>query len=75
MEKNNFTIFRRTAFIFVSLKTKKTIMKKLLASVFIVAFFSQIILAQDNAIRPAAVGISFFFNDFTTPRRVRAGSL
>ncbi|MGN6401717.1 MAG: hypothetical protein ACTHMD_14775 [Flavisolibacter sp.] len=50
-------------------------MKKLLASVFIIAFFSQIILAQDNAIRPAAVGISFFFDDFTTPQRIRAGSL
>jgi OmpA-OmpF porin, OOP family len=50
-------------------------MKKLLASFFTIAFISQITLAQDNAIRPPAIGVSFFFNDFTTPQRIRTGSL
>jgi len=31
--------------------------------------------AQNNSIRPPAIGVSFFFNDFTTPQRIRTGSL
>lgn len=50
-------------------------MKKLLASFFTVLFFCQVALAQDDAIRPPAIGVSFFFNDFTTPQRIRTGSL
>jgi OOP family OmpA-OmpF porin len=50
-------------------------MKKLLASFFTLALINQITLAQDNAIRPPAIGVSFFFNDFTTPQRIRTGSL
>jgi outer membrane protein OmpA-like peptidoglycan-associated protein len=32
-------------------------------------------MAQDDEIRPAAIGVSFILNDFTTADRIRSGSL
>lgn len=49
-------------------------MRKMLASLIFI-LFAQIIFAQNNSIRPPAIGISFFFNDFVTPQRIRSGSL
>ena len=49
-------------------------MRKMLASLIFI-LFAQIICAQNNSIRPPALGISFFFNDFVTPQRIRSGSL
>lgn len=51
-------------------------MKKILAvlvalSVFVPASFGQ----QDPELRPAAIGVSFFLNDFVTPERIRSTSL
>ena len=30
---------------------------------------------QDGPVRPPAIGVSFFFNDFTTPERIRSSSI
>jgi OmpA-OmpF porin, OOP family len=46
-------------------------MKKILASIIFVFFFSGLTWAQNNEIRPASVGVSFFFNDFSTPQKIR----
>ncbi|MGZ3839511.1 MAG: hypothetical protein ACXVBR_07920 [Flavisolibacter sp.] len=50
-------------------------MKKLFASVLFSLPFAFFGRAQDNTIRPPAIGVSFFFNDFVTPQRIRSGSL
>jgi hypothetical protein len=50
-------------------------MKRILTFLILTVSFINGSFAQDNAIRPAALGISFFFNDFTTPQRIRTGSL
>lgn len=49
-------------------------MRKMLASLIFI-LCAQIIFAQNSSIRPPAIGISFFFNDFVTPQRIRSGSL
>jgi OmpA-OmpF porin, OOP family len=50
-------------------------MKKILASLIFLLTFSGVTWSQNNEIRPAAIGVSFFFNDFTTPQRIRNSSL
>jgi OmpA-OmpF porin, OOP family len=50
-------------------------MKKVAASLLIIASIFQSVSAQENNIRPKAIGVSFFFNDFVTPQRIRQGSL
>lgn len=50
-------------------------MKKVLGSVIFVLLFSNFSNAQESELRTPAVGVSFFFNDFTTPQRIRSGSL
>ncbi|HEU0112804.1 MAG TPA: hypothetical protein VFQ73_18155 [Flavisolibacter sp.] len=50
-------------------------MKKFLASLILIACFSQDSWSQDSLIRPRAIGVSFFFNDFLTARRIRSTSL
>jgi len=50
-------------------------MKKVAASLLIIGSFFQSVSAQENNIRPKAIGVSFFFNDFVTPQRIRQGSL
>lgn len=50
-------------------------MKKLFASFVFIFSLSQICLAQNSAVRPPAIGVSFFFNDFVTPQRIRSGTL
>jgi hypothetical protein len=50
-------------------------MNKLLTFVVVLLLAVQGATAQKPTLRPAAVGISFFFNDFTTPNRIRTSSL
>lgn len=50
-------------------------MKKVAASLLIIGSLFQSVSAQENNIRPKAIGVSFFFNDFVTPQRIRQGSL
>lgn len=49
-------------------------MKKILAVLLALSAFVQSGIGQDD-IRPAAVGISFFLNDFSTPQKIRSSSL
>lgn len=50
-------------------------MKKILAMFLAVSCLAQSVFAQDDEIRPAAIGISFILNDYTTPQRIRNTSL
>ena len=50
-------------------------MKKILVVIMALGLLDQAGLAQDPEIRPAAVGISFFFNDYLTASRIRSTSL
>src|SRR4249920_812128 len=50
-------------------------MKKVLAVFLALCLIVPAGFAQDDEIRPAAVGISFILNDFTTPERIRSTSL
>src|SRR5437763_7423330 len=50
-------------------------MKKILASLFLFSFLSTFVHAQDNGIRPQAIGVSFFLNDFSSAERLRTTSL
>jgi OOP family OmpA-OmpF porin len=50
-------------------------MKKILASLFLFSFLLPIVHAQDNSVRPQALGVSFFLNDFSSAERLRTTSL
>ena len=50
-------------------------MRKTLALLILIVSFTQTIWAQNNSVRPPAIGVSFFFNDFITPQRIRSGTL
>src|ERR1700694_2134787 len=49
-------------------------MKNVIASLSVLTLLSQNLRAQDEGVRPAAVGISFLLNDFTTAQRIRTSS-
>ena len=61
--------------IFVLLKTKLIVMKKIIAALFAISLLAPALYGQDDEIRPPALGISFFLNDFTTASRIRTSSL
>jgi OOP family OmpA-OmpF porin len=50
-------------------------MRNALASLFLLCLISTTAVAQNNNIRPKAIGVSFILNDFTTPQRIRSTSL
>ncbi|HEY1112827.1 MAG TPA: thrombospondin type 3 repeat-containing protein, partial [Chitinophagaceae bacterium] len=51
-------------------------MKKFLVTLMILSLGFTDCLAQDeNYVRPASIGVSFFFNDFITAERIRSSSL
>ena len=50
-------------------------MKKILSALFALYMFIPSSYGQNNEIRPKALGISFFLNDFITPDRIRTTSL
>ncbi len=50
-------------------------MKKILAVLLALCLIGPASFAQDDEIRPAAIGISFVLNDFTTADRIRSTSL
>ncbi len=50
-------------------------MKKILAVLLALYLITPESFAQDDQIRPAAIGVSFILNDFTTADRIRTGSL
>ncbi len=51
-------------------------MKKMLSVLFAVYMIIPVSYGQkENYIRPKAIGVSFFLNDFVTPNRIRTGSL
>jgi outer membrane protein OmpA-like peptidoglycan-associated protein len=50
-------------------------MKKFLAVAFAFCGFTSIIFAQDDEKRPPALGVSFVFNDFVTPGRIKASNV
>jgi OmpA-OmpF porin, OOP family len=51
-------------------------MKKLLASVIFALLLQTTSFSQETSeLRAPAIGVSFFFNDFTTPQRIRSSAL
>jgi OmpA-OmpF porin, OOP family len=50
-------------------------MRKILAILFALYLFTPAGYAQDEEIRPAAIGVSFILNDFTTADRIRSSSM
>ncbi|RZM12559.1 MAG: hypothetical protein EOO88_45510 [Pedobacter sp.] len=50
-------------------------MKKIFAMIVAISLFSASGNAQNDVLRPAAIGISFIRNDYTTPERIRSSSL
>jgi OOP family OmpA-OmpF porin len=60
--------------IFVLFKPNYLFMKKILALLMALSAFIPG-SGQDDEIRPAAIGVSFFLNDFTTADRIRSSSL
>jgi outer membrane protein OmpA-like peptidoglycan-associated protein len=50
-------------------------MKKIIAATLALCFFTSAGFGQSDEIRPAAIGVSFFMNDFKTPDRIRTTSL
>src|SRR5687767_8306045 len=52
-------------------------MKKTLTSFFLICLLFNVAFAQEieNTKRAPALGVSFFFNDFTTPERIRSSSI
>lgn len=50
-------------------------MKKILSALFALYLLVPAMYGQDDDIRPAAIGISFFLNDFETPNKIRTTSL
>lgn len=50
-------------------------MKKFLALLVAVYMFVPASFGQSDEVRPAAIGLSFILNDFTTASRIRSGSL
>jgi OmpA-OmpF porin, OOP family len=50
-------------------------MRKLTAIFFAIYLFTPDLQAQDDEIRPAAIGVSFILNDYTTANRIRSTSL
>jgi hypothetical protein len=60
--------------IFVSFKPNYLFMKKILAVLLALSVFIPSGFGQDDEVRPAALGVSFFLNDFTTADRIRKTS-
>ena len=50
-------------------------MKNIIAALFLLSFITSNVSAQDQLLRPKALGISFIMNDFTTAERIRNSSL
>ncbi|MFL5773083.1 MAG: hypothetical protein ACJ75F_07995 [Flavisolibacter sp.] len=50
-------------------------MKKLIASLFLFCLLSTHSFAQNITPRTKSIGVSFILNDFTTPQRIRSGSI
>ncbi|HPN58700.1 MAG TPA: hypothetical protein PLU11_05990 [Chitinophagaceae bacterium] len=50
-------------------------MKKILSAIIALYLIVPTAKAQDDEIRPKAIGVSFFVNDFITPDRIRTTSL
>lgn len=50
-------------------------MKKIIAAIIALYLFVPAVKAQDDEIRPKAIGVSFFLNDFMTADRIRTTSL
>ena len=50
-------------------------MKKILAILLALNFVVPAVFAQDDEIRPAAIGVGFILNDYTTAERIRSTSL
>ena len=50
-------------------------MKKILAALLALFLIGPAVFSQDDEIRPAAIGVSFILNDYTTAQRIRSSSL
>ena len=50
-------------------------MKKILAVLLALSAFAPFVFGQDDEVRPAAIGVSFFLNDFQTASKIRTSSL
>ena len=50
-------------------------MKKVLAALLALFLVGPVVHAQDDEIRPAAIGVSFILNDYVTAQRIRSSSL
>ncbi len=61
--------------IFAKIKPNYLLMKKVLFVIVLFFMLCTAATAQSDLIRPKAVGVSFFFNDFVTPERIRTTSM
>lgn len=61
--------------IFAKIKPNYLLMKKVLSVIVLFFMLCTAASAQSDLIRPKAVGVSFFFNDFVTPERIRTTSM
>ena len=61
--------------IFAKIKPNYLLMKKVLSVIVLFFMLCTAAWAQSDLIRPKAVGVSFFFNDFVTPERIRTTSM
>jgi OmpA-OmpF porin, OOP family len=50
-------------------------MKKILAALLALFLIGPAVFSQDDEIRPAAIGVSFILNDYTTAQRIRSSSV
>lgn len=50
-------------------------MKKILAALLALFLIGPAVFSQDDEIRPAAIGVSFILNDYTTAQRIRSSSI
>jgi OmpA-OmpF porin, OOP family len=50
-------------------------MKKILTSIIFLFCFTGVTWSQNDDLRPASIGVSFFYNDFATPQKIRNSSL
>jgi OmpA-OmpF porin, OOP family len=75
IERINLFIYSKHCIYFCPAQNQTTNMTKILPSFIVLFLTTQCVLAQNNNIRPSAIGVSFILNDYITPQRVRSTSL
>jgi OOP family OmpA-OmpF porin len=75
MANNLFQDIEHTRYFCSDLKPNYLFMKKFLAVLVALSVFVPASFGQKEDVRPAAIGVSFFLNDFVTANRIRTTSL